>query len=464
MTFSTFRRPTPGRVGWLLTGLSALLLGGCAPGQDEPAPAGGRLDPRRYLAVGDSYTAGLRDGGLRRESQEFSFPNLLARQLPGEGANFSQPLLAAGRGTDYLELVSLEADGTVRTRLVAGAGVRQRRAIVDGCGQPAGAVLFERSATAAAGLPQNLGVPGLRLTQINNAGYGAEARTQFQPETFNPYFERLLTAAAPISYRRAVTKASAGATFFTYFLGFEDYDAFVRGGAACPLLPASAATVTSTLTTPLNQNARQLLDTLSAGGRAGVVALLPDLRDFPALRGGTADSLQASLRRRRRQPGLQVWLFDNRFRDGRLVEKNDFVLPAGLARLGELETVAGVPRPYGLDPLNPLRNADVLDFVEFDRLNASLTDHNQQLASLAKARDLATLNLSADFVFPVSQRLAINGVVYSAEPVRGNIYSLDGYSLTPRGNGLLANLFLRAINRYYGATLPLLDVNSLPTQ
>ena len=63
--------------------------------------------------MGDSYTAGLRDGGLRRESQEFSFPNLLARQLPGEGANFSQPLLAAGRGTDDLELVSLEADGTV---------------------------------------------------------------------------------------------------------------------------------------------------------------------------------------------------------------------------------------------------------------------------------------------------------------------------------------------------------------
>ena len=465
MLFSLLRRPFLQPAGLLLAAGCALLLPGCAPGQDEPAPAGGRLDPRRYLAVGDSHTAGLRDGGLSRQSQEFSFPNLLARQLPGEGAAFTQPLLAEGRPTDYLRLLRLEADGTARTERVPGAGVRQRLPFANSCGQPAEAQLLERA--AAAGLPQNLGVPGLRLSQIENTGYGAEASARTQPGAFNPYFERLLPAAAPISYRRAVTKASGRATFFTFFLGLDEYADYVGGGAACPLLPANlsgSTGVTATLTTPLALNARRLLDTLSAGGRTGVVALLPSLRDLPVLRQGLADTLQARLRRRRREPALMLWIFDNKFRDSRQIDKNDFVLPAGLARLGEPEMVAGVARPYGLDPLNPLRNADVLDFTEFNNLTTSLTAYNEQLKAVAEIYKLATVELGSEFFAPVAERLAVGGVVYSAEPVRGKVFSLDGYSLTPRGNALLANGFVRAINRHYGATLPLLDVNSLPAQ
>ena len=100
---------------------AALLLNACAPGQDAPTPATS-VNVSRYLAVGDSYTAGYSAGGLTRTSQEYSFPNLLARQLRGASpeATFSQPLLETGTGTGYLDLVYFSAAGFPRVRRVTG--------------------------------------------------------------------------------------------------------------------------------------------------------------------------------------------------------------------------------------------------------------------------------------------------------------------------------------------------------
>jgi hypothetical protein len=38
--------------------------------------------------------------------------------------------------------------------------------------------------------------------------------------------------------------------------------------------------------------------------------------------------------------------------------------------------------------------------------------------------------------------------------VSGGAYSLDGLNLTPRGNALLANEFIKAINRTYKSSIP----------
>ena len=54
-------------------------------------------------------------------------------------------------------------------------------------------------------------------------------------------------------------------------------------------------------------------------------------------------------------------------------------------------------------------------------------------------------------------------MVYSSELVRGYVFSLDYYTLTPRGNALVANTFISAINKAYLANIPVVDVNSLPT-
>ncbi len=60
----------------------------------------------RYLAVGGSLTAGIRNGGLYREAQLTSYPNLIARQMGLK--NFRQPLFesAQGNGSGYLRLTT----------------------------------------------------------------------------------------------------------------------------------------------------------------------------------------------------------------------------------------------------------------------------------------------------------------------------------------------------------------------
>ena len=56
-----------------LVAVGTLLLAACAPGQDSPTPAA-NIDVSRYVAVGDTYTAGVSAGGLTRASQRYSFP------------------------------------------------------------------------------------------------------------------------------------------------------------------------------------------------------------------------------------------------------------------------------------------------------------------------------------------------------------------------------------------------------
>ena len=178
-----------------------LLLTACAPGQDAPAP-NNVIDTSRYLAVGDTYTAGQSNGGLTRASQEYSFPNLLARQFSraNPATAFTQPLIE-GSGSGYLALLDFTTTGLPRVRRVAGQAVLPNPVInPTACGGPDTLRLLARSASAAT-LPQNLGVPGLLLSQLETPGLGNAANAR-PGVAFNPYFERLLPAADNRTYLR----------------------------------------------------------------------------------------------------------------------------------------------------------------------------------------------------------------------------------------------------------------------
>ncbi len=59
----------------------------------------------RYLAIGGSWSAGVRNGGIYNESQQTSFPNLIANQLGI--ISFNQPLFdeQEGNGSGYKVLL-----------------------------------------------------------------------------------------------------------------------------------------------------------------------------------------------------------------------------------------------------------------------------------------------------------------------------------------------------------------------
>lgn len=433
----------------------ALALAGCTPDQTEPTPTSGKLDFTKYLAVGDSYTAGYSDGGLTLASQQYSYASLLARQfaLVNPEAKFTQPLLEDGAGTGFLSLVNLDENGLPRTRRVKPASTRGRFINAAGCNGADTTYLYPRATST---LPQNLGVPGLRLSQIAVAGLGNEANLN-RINQFNPYFERLLPAGDNRTYLQTVTVLAPGSTFFTFFAGVDDMLPYVVSGGACGPLPVG---------TTLAQNARQILLQLTAGGRSGIIALPPSLVTLPILRLNNALTVQ-----QRRQAAIQrpdYTLYVRAFNGAvQAASPDDYILPSGQRRLGRLEQVVvnGTTQTvaYG-DQLNPVSGADVLDYIEYGRIAGAMTQFRDELTSLNKSTFKLPLLDTNDAVFnQINEQININGVLYTPELVRGNFYSLDQFSLTPRGNAILANAFLREINKSYGSSIPLLNPNNLPT-
>jgi len=53
-----------------------------------------------------------------------------------------------------------------------------------------------------------------------------------------------------------------------------------------------------------------------------------------------------------------------------------------------------------------------------------------------------------------------NGISLSAKFVSGGAYSLDGIHFNPRGNALVANEFIRAINSKFNSKIPELNAGS----
>ena len=465
-----------------LAAAAALLLNACAPGQDTPTPTSG-VNLSHYLAVGDSYTAGVSSGGLTRNSQNYSFPNLLAQQFRGAtpGATFTQPLLEEGTGSGFLDFADYTPAGPPRISRVAGTAVRGTVINPNACGGADTLRLLSRSASSDV-LPQNLGVPGLLLGQVEATNLGNEASAT-PGGTFNPYFSRLLPAADSRTYVSAVTTAAAPATFFTFFQGLDDMMVYVRSGGACGLqLPTVNTLATQNNRTQaiaaLRLNAQKVLDRPTAGGRPGIIARLPALATLPFLRQGRGLTLQTRLQATFRDTARLYIQDPFGGTTPQPITDNDYVLATALLRVGQMTPVrvgaTTVMLPYGRDIRNPLRDADVLDnALEVPRINTVVNGYNSALEDLATtvyklpiitaAGTQRTLDLDVTLFNQVANVISVAGVTYSSEPVRGNVFSLDYYTLTPRGNGLLANAFILAINKTYQANIPFVDVNTLPT-
>lgn len=438
------------------------LLTGCAPTQTEPTPSAGTLDVTRYLAVGDGYTAGFSDGGLTAASQEYSYPALLARQFGriNPSVAFTQGALPGGTGTGYLTLRGLNAQGIPLTsRVTKGRAVRSNYSVNPAaCGGPDTTFLYAQAPSSP--LSQNLGVPGLGLTQVAVAGLGNTAN-QSKAGTFNPYLERLLPLNDNRTYLQAVTDASANSTFFTFFAGLDEIKPYILSGGECGTVPSTSL---------LSLNAKKILDQLTAGGRTGIIALIPSPQNLPFLSLGGKEGIRSRL-----IPGVNpdsIYVFatsrSNPAGEVRPIG-DDFILPVGLARLGKEEEVTlpsgrTIRVRYGLSKLHPIARQDVFDANEFNKAYSPLNLLNEELKRLAsKVYHIPVVNLEEELFFQVNTRIAVNGVEYSAAPVRGNFYSLDLYSLTPRGNALLANVFIKAINKNYQANIPFVDPNTQPT-
>jgi phospholipase/lecithinase/hemolysin len=235
---------------------SGLLLaaGACEPQIDVPEVQAGSADFSRYVAVGNSLTAGFSNSsfpiGLYPEAQQASFPNLLAMQMqqitPSE---FLQPEVT-GNGSGYLYLEELNLSTVPPTPTI---GV-----------VPPDPSFFNK----IPGNYNNLGIPLIRVRDVTTAGYGAS------PTVGNPFFYRILPESSPNKTYLEVVQES-NPTFFTCWLGNNDVLGFATSGGAAGMDALTDLSI-------FEANYTAIVEALEENGTAeGVLATIPDVSLTP---------------------------------------------------------------------------------------------------------------------------------------------------------------------------------------
>ncbi|MFD2246879.1 SGNH/GDSL hydrolase family protein [Pontibacter ruber] len=465
----------------MLALFASVLLTGCSPEIDTPAPSAGEADFTSYIAVGNSLSAGYADGGLTRKGQLASLPAILAQQLDyAGGGEFKQPLFSEeqANGSGYLRLAGFTPQGLPIT-----APVTDKLAIRGGT---ATAPLYTKYTENV----NNLSIPGIKTADINVQGYGSVQG--------NPYFERLTNNPSQtyLAYVGAQARA-AKHTFFSLWMAENDVLGYATaGGFAGTLTPQKS----------FEDNFTALLDTLTAGNKKGILVTVPDVTAVPFFT-TVGPSVKAALKAK----GAPGFVAFTGAADNVNNLANRVLIPVGNIKDASggkvLFTLTGAayapllgtptgkywkdlakdqarkqtgedkPNPlvvngiltvllsrYAVDTTqslgtsqNPWPSALLLDETELNSISSATTGFNNFIKSQAAAKDLALWDSNA-FFNSIQGGFAVNNVGYSPAYISGNLFSLDGVHPTPRGYAVVANEMIKAINAKYNANIPQVDI------
>jgi len=414
---------------WILAALF-ITVASCKPEIDAPKASSGSADFSKYIAVGNSLTAGFADGGLYLNGQKVAYPNLIAAQMKAfGGGDFTSPFFteAQANGSGYIRLSGFNPDGT-----------------------PITAQVTDKLAYRAQGLLtkyteeiQNLGIPGMRLD------LGAAAPTF---SSANMYFERLLAdnQVGATTYLNFVQNRNH--TFFSFWLGNNDVLGWAMNGGVTELGQASATT-TLTSTTNFTGAYNAFIGALTAQGQKGVVATIPDVTAVPFFNTVTVAAINEGLAAnpQLQQLGLTKLYIQSGTGVARLATNEDLIV------LNFNRALLGV-NGYGVSPLNPMENKYVLDKDETVTAKQRVIDFNNIIKTVAETKDLALVD-TYTILNGIKTPANYDGILVSSAFITGNAFSLDGIHLTPIGNAVIANEFIKAINTKYNSNIPTVAVS-----
>lgn len=425
----------------LLIGIGTLTLSSCKPKYEKPEASAGELNTTRFVMIGGSHTAGYMDDALYYTGQQYSIANLLSAQLQkvGSGA-FYQAYMpensvgVSGQGnsrfklgykTDCLGVTSLSP-----VRLASSGDVAALGTNVYNASQPFG----------------NFGIPGMTVTAVSIPSYGIA----------NPFYGRM---SSSISASVLADATASDPTCFALFLGIEDMLPYVQSGAK---------NGTMTNTANFGMAYEQIVQSLTVNGAKGVVSLIPDITEMPYFTTIPYNGLNltpdkaASLNAIYNPIGIS-------FQEG----PNGFMIqdPAAGAfgvrhmvagELVLLSTPLDSVKCHSMGSVFPFRNEFVLTLDELAVIRAQIAEYNAVITTIAATYNLA-LAKPNELVNKLQTGMAYNGITLSAKFVSGGAYSLDGIHFNPRGNAIISNEFIRALNNKYGAQIPAINAVNYPS-
>jgi lysophospholipase L1-like esterase len=388
-----------------------------------------------FVAIGDSYGAGVESGSLNLNHQPFSWPAVIARQAGV--VDFQQPLVSfPGIGSE-LQLVDI---------------IRFPPTILPAAGTASPINL---------NLPRpynNLSIPGANVTDVITL-IGKEQATSTAR-----IFAQFILRGLGTEVQQAIAQRP---TFIAVWIGGNDALGAVLSGTPAALTPVD------TFRTSYNA----MLDQLVAGAPSAgmVVGNIPNnVLALPYLTTVPSVLIDPATRKPVIGPNGQPIALVADLGGGTIGQ-----LPAGsmvlLPASAKIATGFGIPATLAMiPPFNqlpnvgkPLADTDVLTPTELAAIGQRVNEFNTVIQQAAAARDIPVADEKGLFD-RVAAGMFVGPISLNASFITGGFFSLDGFHLTDMGYTLFANEFIKTINNAYGSHIPIAPLtqflaNNIPT-
>lgn len=462
----------------------------------------GSADFSKYVALGNSLTAGYSDSALFIAGQEGSYTNLI-----------SQKFALVGGGEFKIPYMNDNVGGL----LLGGTQIQGARLYFNGSG-PATVpgVTTTDITTVLTGPFNNMGVPGAKSFHLLAPGYGNIAGVLSGQA--NPYFVRFASSPSTSIIADAVAQ---NPTFFSLWIGNNDVLAYATSGGvgANQIGNLDPTTYGGNDITDPNVFASvysNLLTQLTANGAKGVVANIPYVTSVPffttvptnpipglpptsaAQLNQLFGGINAALAGAGLPPRFATLVADDGnsatveanpllIKDESLINisaqitaaltplfgaptagylgalygqarhasnasaSRDYILLTARTIIGT--TQAGAPSPFNTIGVSyPMQDNTTLTATETAEVKVATDAFNTTISGLATSKGLAFVDANAALAqVATTSGLTVNGYTMTSTYVTGNSFSLDGVHPSPKGYALIANKFLEAINATYGS-------------
>jgi hypothetical protein len=498
-----------------ILGAASIALISCDPKIDTPTPSvEGKIDVSNYIAIGNSITAGYASNGLYLEGQKVAYPVLIAQQLKlAGGGEFNAPLFAANEsdGTGYLRLDRfLSPTSPILIRVDADPdAIAEKSALAYNSSLNPDSVILKPYIGPK---NHNWGVPGIRVADIETPGYGypnsyfgrmltdgeklsatysakvlAQNPTFFtcwlgnndvlgystaggyvdlgkitNPATFTANYTNLINNLTNLPTKPKgvlgnipdVTslpffttvgpslKAKLSADGDTNIYEFK-FDSIFQNTVVPVLLNPDPAVVILNLNKVNKIPVNKIASLGPTGEYSSDVFLTLTFSSYTSLVG---------------DPGGKAW------RDIIKTLVNTFVLPPPFDQIpkDQLEALAwtkaglDTTKPFGVHPLNPIPDVFVLNPNETAQARNAVANFNNIIKTTAESKGLAYVDANS-YLKNITKGAYYDAISTNASFLSGGAFSLDGIHLTPRGNALAANEFIKAINEKYKTKITVLN-------
>jgi lysophospholipase L1-like esterase len=435
------------RIKIIWFGLAAVFLG-CSvdyPKADDGSFSAGTANFNKYVAIGNSLTAGVQSGGLKEAFQDISYPRMIANRLGIADAEFTYN--------------NFPDSGTVGTLVLLGFSTTT------------GSPVFRT--TTASTVPgnslqatpyENLGVPTAFLYDFLNASGSTNGTSWSQTRlgTTNPLFDPIVRGQTQFQNLRLLNP-----TFVTFHLGNNDILGYATNGAglngnfgAIAGVPPYTPVTTADDVVPLGYNFTAgyaaAMDSLATLGADVALVNIPYVTAIPYFTAVNKDSVTVNL-----NPPAKAKIY---------TAETDvrYVTLAASNVLGSLSDAIGdgnSATPYGLHPLDPLSGKYTLTTTEVSSINAIIDGYNAVIAAQATAHGWALVDVNDLFnqIAAVSGPTgsgynAGGGIRVKTDFITGGLFSYDGVHPTSLGYAILANEVIKSVNEHYGSTITQVSV------